>query len=183
MGGPRSPFPVTVPLTRHRSGIASELLGLLAQRITHAELSDIGDGPGPPRKQIPSEQTKTWRATMDNRPTEYFQPIISDYGYYAERMVFPDGREGDMRVFTGTAVRDRIDQMTYTDSGEEWVYKDVTQDPHSRIITGVTTTSPDKANHHTATWAPITVGQRDSFEEARAAEWQEFWQAVAAVGL
>ncbi|TLS44919.1 hypothetical protein FE633_17385 [Streptomyces montanus] len=79
-------------------------------------------------------------------------------------------------------MRDRIDQMTYTDYGEDWVYTSVTQDPDTGVITGITTTSSAKDAHHTALWAPITTAQRDAYQRAEEKKWREFWKVVASVG-
>ncbi|TQE33176.1 hypothetical protein [Streptomyces ipomoeae] len=119
---------------------------------------------------------------MSKSPSQQFQPDIDDDGFYAERIVFTGGREGETRIYTGAAVRERIDAMTYTDFGEDWVYKTVSQDPETRVITGVTTTSPAVDAHHTATWTPITPEEKDAFQRARAAERQRMWQVVASVG-
>ncbi|NUQ96214.1 MAG: hypothetical protein HOY79_06490 [Streptomyces sp.] len=119
---------------------------------------------------------------MNRRPSEHFNLTIEDDGHYAERLVFTNGREGRTRVYLGRAVRDRIDHMTYTDYGEDWVYTSVAKDPDTRVITGVTTTSPVKDAHHTATWAPIATAERDAFLQAHEEKWREFWRVVASVG-
>ncbi|MDX3694965.1 hypothetical protein PV726_32430 [Streptomyces europaeiscabiei] len=119
---------------------------------------------------------------MDRPPSERFNPEIDECGFYAERIVFTTGREGRTRIFTGAKVREQIDQMTYTDNGEDWMYTSITQNPATRVITGATTTSPTKDAHHTATWAPITAEEKDAFQKARAAQWEKLWETLASVG-
>jgi hypothetical protein len=119
---------------------------------------------------------------MDRPPSKRFNPEINDYGFYAEHIAFANGRDGTTRIYTGTKVREQIDQMTYTDDGEDWMYTSVTQDSATRVITGTTTTSPSTDAHHTATWAPITAEEKEAFQRARAAEWQKLWETLASVG-
>ncbi|WP_331752759.1 hypothetical protein OG440_38385 (plasmid) [Streptomyces sp. NBC_00637] len=119
---------------------------------------------------------------MNRPPSERFSPEIDDYGFYAEHIAFVNGRDGTTRIYTGVKVREQIDQMTYTDGGEDWMYTSITQDPATRVITGTTTTSPSTDAHHTATWVPITAEQKDAFQKARAAEWQRLWETLASVG-
>ncbi|MFJ2217936.1 hypothetical protein ACIQVO_36000 [Streptomyces sp. NPDC101062] len=154
-----------------------------ARTLARFGLATIGALADTPLLTVQSaRQPMNTRSEMDKRPSEHFKPTINDYGHYAERTVFTGGREGEARVFIGTEVRDRIDAMTYTDYGEDWTYTTVSQDPETHVITGSTTTSPDQANHHTATWTPITDEQAHAFHQARAEEWKELWRIVASVG-
>lgn len=108
---------------------------------------------------------------------------IDDYAFYAERLEYTEGRTSKTRVYTGRAVRERMDAMVYTDSGENRMYKTAVQSPAGGVITATTMTSPDKRNHHTATWTPITEEEVDRIRQARAAAWEQVWKVAASAGL
>ncbi|WP_329020366.1 hypothetical protein [Streptomyces sp. NBC_01601] len=112
------------------------------------------------------------------------QPFTIDpHAIYAEHIAFLDGTQGRTRPFLGSAVRERIGSMTYTDAGEERTYGTVAQDPETLVITGTSTTSPDPRGHHTATWTRIPDDQFKVLLEEDARRWAQVCKAAASVGL
>lgn len=112
---------------------------------------------------------------MTTTSREPFRPTIDDDACYMERVTFADGRTGKAKVFAGRVVRARIETMEYTDSGEEPTYGEVTQDPQTGVITGVSST-------HTATWSPITGEEAAVIRRQAAERRRAMWEVIASVG-